>query len=903
MRNYIILLLFIAQNVNAQLPGIAWKKVYGDKGTEAALDVIANYDGNIAVLGLADNKTSQKDDAVFLLIDKNGQVLQQKQFGLTKNDRLNAMAQTFDGGYMLAGQTTSTINGKTQPWLVKLSEIGDTLWQKIIEQEGEAAFNDIIQTGNGELVMTGYIEKPDGNRDIWVYCVYEDGAMRWQRTYGDDHYDEGRKLVETKEGNFGVGGVTSSGKGGRNLWLFLLDKEGNPLQYRIFGSKKWEELTDLIATSDGGFALAGTATTNIENKGKGLKDFWLIKTSGNGEMQWQNTFGGQSNEGANGVVETSDGGFVIAGYTFSHIMGANTPAGYVVKTNSKGKFIWEDNKTFGGRASDELTAITTLQDGSIVMVGTTSSKEEGAKDKDIWVIQLHPEAHINHRNATKLVINSVDFKDNGDLVLEEGEKSYFKIMVTNTGDNDAFDVELSLKEKTGLEYLKYRDFQKIGVIKAGQNKEIFVPIIGLGGLKFGDLTMEFSCSDISRSTSPIVEKSVPVKPLNLPSNYLDVIWLDPNPVEFINFEKTVKSKDFTIRVKARSDKDLLRKYFTIFVNGKSWQIGAKAGEANLNSRGKAREIHQYEYTNRIVLQMGENIVEVEVDNGTKKIRSKPFKLILSNKPNLHILAIGIEHDDLNYTKKDAGDFAKCFVGLKEGNVFDKTFVTTLISGERNQAGVIQTNGDNLRKAFTDMRDNYNYTIYEQDLLVVFISSHGKTIRNDFKIVPTDFQIAGETALVDYRKDVVDPLDALPCQKILFIDACHSGSADAKVGITTEETAANANSLITQGNDNKSTNMMASCGAAESSWEDKSWGNGAFTSALIGAFKNEVFHDEKGEFQPTTDDKVLTIGELYTYLGRRVPQMIKNAGKDSTQKPHMEDKQLQRVANKPIFEIN
>jgi uncharacterized caspase-like protein len=230
-------------------------------------------------------------------------------------------------------------------------------------------------------------------------------------------------------------------------------------------------------------------------------------------------------------------------------------------------------------------------------------------------------------------------------------------------------------------------------------------------------------------------------------------------------------------------------------------------------------------------------------------------------------------------------------------------VTTLISGERNQAGVIQTNGDNLRKAFTDMRDNYNYTIYEQDLLVVFISSHGKTIRNDFKIVPTDFQIAGETALVDYRKDVVDPLDALPCQKILFIDACHSGSADAKVGITTEETAANANSLITQGNDNKSTNMMASCGAAESSWEDKSWGNGAFTSALIGAFKNEVFHDEKGEFQPTTDDKVLTIGELYTYLGRRVPQMIKNAGKDSTQKPHMEDKQLQRVAKKPIFEIN
>lgn len=898
------LLFVLGQTLPAQqqhLPGIAWKKTFGEKGTQKSVDVLATFDGNIAVLGSTDG---QKEDALWVLVDRNGNLIRQEVIGLRGDDHAAAMTQTFDGGFLIVGHTESTPDGKQQPWMAKISERGDTLWHKIIAQPGKAAFADVIQASTGELVLTGYTEKPDGNRDIWVSSFYEDGTLRWQRTYGEGSEDEGRKIVETEDGQFAVAGITSSGKGGRNLWLFLLDRDGTPRQYRIFGSRQWEDLGDLIHTSDGGFAITGTAKTNNQNKGKGLRDTWLIKTAPDGEQKWQTTFGGANNDGANGVTETADGGFVMVGFTFSHIIGANTSSALLVKADSNGKMVWYEDKTFGGKDNDVLTGIVTMQDGSMVVIGNTSSKAEGAKGEDVWLIHLHPEAYISHRKPTKIVIRDFVLQENGDQVLEEGEKGYLKITLENKGTENAFDIELAVGEKTGITNLKYRDYQKIAVLRAGRSKTVYVPIEGTAGLKTGDAIMTTFCTDISRSRSPESEIVVPVKPLELPSNFLDVVWLDPNPVEFGDYVKTVQTKDFGIKIKARSDRELLRKHFTILVNGQPTRVGAKAGEVNLKNLGKAKNVFMYEYANRVGLSPGENIIEIEADNGSRKVRSRPFKIILSTKPSLHLLAVGIGHDDLNFTKKDARDFAASFNG-QAGGVYEKVYVTTLISGELNQAGVVQTNGEVIKKAFADMRDNYNYTIYEQDLLVVFISSHGKTIRGEFKIVPSDFDLVGEDALVDYRRDVVKPLDALPCQKLLFIDACHSGSAEeGRVGanITSKPGGDERSTTLAATNaESKSVNMLASCRANESSWEDASWNNGAFTKAVLAAFQNEPFSDHNGEFVPTEDDSQLTVGELFNYISRRVPQMVKNAQKDGTQRPYIDNKQLEILAKRAIFE--
>ncbi len=910
--NRIFLPLFLFFLISAQfgfsqnVPGIAWKKVFGDKGDQKPVDVLPTFDGNIAVLGSAD---VLNEDVFWMTVDKNGNKKASKVISLPGDDHCAAFCQTFDGGFVIVGTSNSDSTKKEMPWILKINETGDIVWQKFIEGHKKSQFFDVLQTRDGHLVLTGVTpSKKSSGSDIWVYSTYEDGTLRWEKNYGADGNDEGRKIVETAEGTLGIGGITSAGSGSQNLWLLNIDKEGNPLNYHIYGSRQWEEMRDLIPTSDGGFAIGGIAKTNKDNKGKGLKDFWLIKTVSTGEIQWQSTFGGSSNDGASGVAETIDGGFVLAGFTFSHMMGANKSAGYIVKADKKGNKVWEDNKIFATKSNDELTCAVTMMDGSIVVIGNTSSKSEGAKGEDIWVTHLVPESYIDHLKTTKLIIKDVVLAENGDKQLEEGEKAYLKITIENTGTNDAFDVDLILREKTGAPGLEFRKYQKIGVLRAGKSRTIFVPIEGKTGLKLGDALLEIFCNDISRSQSNIFEKSVSTMPIVVGSNFLDVVWIDPSPVENIKLEKTLKTIELSLRVKARSDKELMRKHFTVFVNGKPYRVGARAGETNLANLGKAKEIFQYEYTNRIQLEVGLNILEVEVVVGSKTTRTKPFKITLSTKPNLHILAIGIEHDDLNYTKDDAKAFAESFKHQNDG-AFDKVYVTSLISGERNKSDIIQTNGDVLKSEFAQLRDKYNYTIYEQDLLIVFISSHGKNIRGEFKVVPSDFQIVGENSLLDFKKDIVEPLDALPCPKLLVVDACHSGSGETKVGFASggkgdDEKAEKekAKILVTTGAGNKSTNMIASCGANESSWEDRKWGHGAFTAAILAAFKNETCSDADGIYQATSNDDILTVGELYNFLIRRVPQMVKEAGKQGSQKPHMDPKQLMNLINHPIFEV-
>jgi hypothetical protein len=407
-----------------------------------------------------------------------------------------------------------------------------------------------------------------------------------------------------------------------------------------------------------------------------------------------------------------------------------------------------------------------------------------------------------------------------------------------------------------------------------------------------DATFSIICTDASRSRTQPVELKVALNPLNLPSNYLAIKWLKPEIGQ-----QEVKSPTLSIRLKTWSDKKLNRGHFTILLNGEPYKVGQKAGETGLADKGKARDVFTYEYTNTVELRPGMNTIEVVVDNGSKKVSSEVLNIEYSDKPNLHVIAIGIEHDDLQFTTQDAKDFAASFTG-QDGRLFDKVYMTTLVSGVRTRSGIFQTEGEVVKKTLRDLKDNYNYTIYEGDLLLLFVSSHGKTVNQDFKIIPTDFGVEGEKSLIDYRKDVVEQLGALPCRKLVFIDACHSGSYETSTTNTGEApSATTAKTLLGIGGD---ASTLASCRSDESSWEDASWNNGAFTEAIIAAFKNETYQDANGEFSPTNGDGVLTVGELFDYLQRRVPQMLLDAGKKGTQHPYMAAEQLGRVRDIEIF---
>lgn len=899
---FIIICFINSSKIHSQeAPGFAWKSVFGTKKTEKGIDLIPTLDGKIAILGETNGIPNKNKDATLLLLNENGEKQWQKNYGGEKEDRLNSIHQTYDGGYLLAGYTTSKGMGKKDAWLLKTNELGDTLWQKTMGSPNNDAFADVIQTTDGGIAAVGFIHPSSESKKTWVYRAYDDGELRWQKTFGNDGKSEARAIVETQDGNFAIAGTTTSGKGNRNIWLFVLDKEGRPLHHQIYGSRQFEEVSSLIALADGGFALAGVAKSNKRNNGKGLKDMWLIKTAADGELIWERTFGGSNNDSAFGVTETTDGGLVLVGYTFSHIMGANTSKAMVVKCKFDGEIEWEMD-AIGGKNNDEMNAVTLMPDGTFAMVGTTSSKSENAQKHDLWAMKFRPDFTVNTLIPTNLEVTNVKLRDNGDNFLEEGEKAYFDIEIENTGNQDAVDVIFIINEKTKVKGLEYRQAMKIGFIKAGQTKRFFVPISVNNEVEFGDAEFQFYSTDASRSRSEFFEISYPTKKLTVPSNFLATAWMDPSPIDFDNLYKIVKTNRIPIKIKARSDKPLKRRHFTILINGEPYKVGQKAGEAGLYQKKKTNSVFDFEYQNFVDLNVGLNLVQVVVNNESKIDSSAVFQIEYSDKPNLHILAIGIEHDDLNYTTKDAKDFANSFQN-QEGKLFDKIHLTTLTSGTKTRAGKFQTNGQVIKNAFANLQESYNYTVYDRDLLLIFMSSHGKTINNRFKIVPSDFGMEGEASLIDYSNDILKPLEKIYCHKLLLIDACHSGSYESEVVGVGIEGDGRADALLELSETLQSTNTMASCLANESSWEDKNWENGAFTEALIGAFNNENYKDANGAFKVSEDNEIITVEELYRYLQRRVPQMILDVGKQGSQHPFLSEQQLGRVKDLPVFEVN
>lgn len=916
-KTLILLLLLPVLAFSQQPPGLAWKRIYGGKKSETTHDVISSYVGQILVAGETNSPPAQKQDGLLLFLDAKGDTIFQKNYGGAGDDVFKAVIQTYDGNFVLAGHTTSIGNGKSDAWLLKVNTLGDTLWQKTFGGTGDDAFLDIIQTSDGHLVAVGSTTQ-NGREDTWVYKMYEDGETIWQQTYGNRGFDQATAIVEGRDGNYGIAGITSSGKGSRNIWLFILNKESKPLYHQIFGSRQWEEVGGLAATADGGYALAGYAKTDIKNKGAGLKDMWVIKTDAAAREIWQRTYGGTGNDSALDIVETPDGGLVVAGYTFSHLMGANTPESMLIKVNGRdGKLLWEQKPAFGGSGSDELSAVVLMSDGSLVLAGQTDSKQEGAKSLDLWVIRLVPEYVPTTTLPTEIAVKDLQIKGIKNGVLTENDEAYLIFTLENTGTEDAFDIDVSLLDKAATPGLSFPKLVKAGFLGKGQSKKINLPLRTKAVTKISTARLEVHFSDASRTRGKSNELSVTVKPAEIPSNFLQVEWVNPSREEFPSGKKDVKMAKVSIKVLARSDRPLKSGSFSVLVNGQPYKAGQKAGEAGLRPKNNERDasgMYLYTYTNLLTLATGISELEVVVENDGKKESTGKFKIEFNDQPNLHVISLGVQHDDLLFTTKDAQDFAASFQN-QDGKVFDKVYMRTLVSGD-SLSGLAQTDGEIIKQAFADLKEKYNYTIYERDFLVLFISSHGRSVNNTFKIVPTDFIMAGEKALVDFQDDIIGQVDKIACNKLIFIDACQSGTIgataasgtnpEANAALTPEEKAKEeakkAKAIVALSGAATGTNTLASCDANESSWEDKVWGNGAFTKAIIGAFNNESYKDSAGTFRPTTDDDVITLGELHAYITRRVPQMIVDAGKQGTQHPFIVPAQLEKVKDVPIFKV-
>ncbi len=200
----------------------------------------------------------------------------------------------------------------------------------------------------------------------------------WDTTFGRTDNESAASVQQTSDGGYIFVGTTSTyGWGEPDAWLVKTDYKGTRLWDATFGGKGYDAATSVRQTPDGGYVIAGTTFTY----GAGGSDAWLVKTDANGNKVWDRTFGGVGNDSASSVQQTSDGGYIISGTTSS--FGAGGTDAWLVKTDYKGFRLWD--RTFGGKGDESASSVQQTSDGGYIISGTTSSY--GAGGSDAWLVK------------------------------------------------------------------------------------------------------------------------------------------------------------------------------------------------------------------------------------------------------------------------------------------------------------------------------------------------------------------------------------------------------------------------------------------------------------------------------------------------------------------------------------
>ncbi len=300
----------------SQIPDTVWTKTFGGSNIDVGYCVQQTSDSGYIITGYTRSYGSMSGRNVLLIkTDKSGNQEWINAYGGNNDDEGYSVQQTTDGGFIIAGYTKSYGAGANDVYLVKTDYSGNQLWDKVFGGTQDDLAFSVLQTSDGGFLITGSSFSFGTGGDMLMIKTNSNGNLIWQKTFGGISSDGAMNVAHTMDNGFIITGWTFSFGPGAvgNAFLVKTDSLGNQQWYNYFGGNDADRGYSVQQTTDGGYILTGYTGSF----GAGLYDVLLVKTDSLGNQQWIKTFGGSGRDYSNSIQQTADGGFIILGYTLS----------------------------------------------------------------------------------------------------------------------------------------------------------------------------------------------------------------------------------------------------------------------------------------------------------------------------------------------------------------------------------------------------------------------------------------------------------------------------------------------------------------------------------------------------------------------------------------------------------
>ena len=345
-----------------------WAHTFGGNGWDEANTCIETRDGEYMLGGFA---KLQEHLLWMVKVRPNGGGHWGKTFAEYFVSAANSIAETSDSNLVITGYAIRKREYQSNLLLMKVDTLGNVLWQKTYGSDGDEQGTKVIEVSDGGYAVAGYsTSNNDAEPNWYVMKTDKDGNKLWDKQFGSSSDDRATSIAETFDGGFVVTGYTGSGDGGRKMMSIIkLDAEGNDIWAQNYPLNDWSSGADIIATKDSMIIATGyTKAYTITDY-----DFMTVKTDMNGDTVWTRTFGDEHWQEGTSLIETFDNNFVVCGYSMSNI--TDQSSFVILKYDKAGNLVW--HYIFKRKSQDYAKSVVETRDNGLLIAGTTFSFGKG----------------------------------------------------------------------------------------------------------------------------------------------------------------------------------------------------------------------------------------------------------------------------------------------------------------------------------------------------------------------------------------------------------------------------------------------------------------------------------------------------------------------------------------------